>query len=113
MTINSAHYSIVVFIPSTHLKQVKNAMFTAGAGKIGSYQDCCWQVEGQGQFRPLLGNKAFIGDTNKLSTVNEYRVEMICEEKLLPLVITALIESHPYETPAFHYYRVETRILKT
>ena len=104
--LKSEHYSIVVYIPKTHLQQVKKALFQAGAGNIGNYQECCWQVAGAGQFRPMAGSDAFIGEENKLSTVQEYRVEMICLQQNIHAVIAALKKSHPYETPAFHYFPV-------
>ncbi|VAW33448.1 Bsu YqfO NIF3/CutA domain [hydrothermal vent metagenome] len=100
--------SIVVYIPASHLQQVKQAMFNAGAGTIDNYQECCWQVAGQGQFRPMQGSSAFIGETDKLSTVKEYRVEMICKKDNVNDVIKALKASHPYETPAYFYFTVFT-----
>ncbi len=102
------HYSIVVYIPETHLEPVKRAMFAAGAGKVGNYQECCWQVAGEGQFRPIVGSKAFIGKVDELCKVQEFRVEMLCAENVINAVILALKESHPYETPAFHFVEVLT-----
>jgi len=94
-------YRINVYIPSTHLDVVKSAMFAAGAGRIGLYDQCCWQVEGQGQFRPLEGNQAFVGETNQLETVLEYKVEMVCEEAFIKAVIKAMVAAHPYEEAAY------------
>lgn len=94
-------YKLTVFIPDTHLDVVKNALFNAGAGQIGNYSHCCWQVLGQGQFMPLAGNNAFIGETNQLESVSEWRVEMVVVEANIQAVIKALKMAHPYETPAY------------
>lgn len=94
-------YKLTVFIPDTHLDVVKNALFNAGAGQIGKYSHCCWQVLGQGQFMPLAGNNAFIGETNQLESVSEWRVEMVVVEANIQAVIKALKMAHPYETPAY------------
>lgn len=94
-------YKLTVFIPDTHIESVKSALFLAGAGQIGHYSHCAWQVLGQGQFMPLAGNQAFLGKTNKLETLAEWRVEMIVAEDKLQAVITALKSAHPYETPAY------------
>ena len=99
-------YKLCVYIPASHVESVKRALFSAGAGRIGDYQRCSWQVLGQGQFEPLPGSTPFIGETHTLETVEEYRVEMVCEDACLKAVVAALRESHPYEEPAFDVLRV-------
>ena len=94
-------YKLTVFIPDEALDQVKSALFAAGAGKIGNYEQCCWQVKGVGQFKPLVGSTPHIGVQDSLETVDEWRVEMVVNESLMVDVIDALKQSHPYETPAF------------
>lgn len=94
-------YSFVFYVPVDHCESVKNAVFAAGAGKIGHYDQCSWQVLGQGQFRPLQGSDAFIGQPDQLAFVDEYRVEMVCSDKCVDAVIAALKKSHPYEQPAY------------
>jgi hypothetical protein len=83
------------------------ALFDAGAGRIGNYEHCAWQVLGQGQFRPLAGSQPFIGAQGVLETVAEYRVEMVCEDAVIDAVIAALRQAHPYEEPAFDVIRLE------
>ena len=94
-------FKITFYVPETHLETVKLAMFAAGAGKIGEYDQCAWQVKGQGQFRPLAGSQAFIGEVNQLEQVEEYRVEMVSSPSALSAAIAALRQAHPYEEPAF------------
>ena len=95
-------------VPESHLEQTKLALFGAGAGKIGDYADCAWQVEGQGQFRPLAGSDPFIGDQGELETVREFKVELVCNDDLIRGAIQALKQAHPYEEPAYEVYRLET-----
>lgn len=94
-------YKICFFVPVGHAEQVKTAMFAAGAGKIGDYDSCCWQVLGEGQFRPLEGSQPYLGQQGKVEKVQEYKVEMVCERQYMKAVIAALKESHPYEEPAY------------
>jgi hypothetical protein len=94
-------YKLGFYVPETHLEQLKQALFAAGAGRIGNYDSCCWQTLGQGQFRALDGSKPFVGQQEQVETVAEYRVELVCEEALLRLVLAALRQAHPYEEPAF------------
>jgi hypothetical protein len=99
-------YKLVFFVPESHLEQVKTAVFAAGAGRIGNYDQCCWQVAGQGQFRPLLNANPYIGQPNQLETLAEYRVEMVCADGYIQAVTKALRSSHPYEEPAFDVVRL-------
>jgi len=99
-------YKLTVYIPETHLEPVKDALFAAGAGRYAAYDRCCWQVLGQGQFRPLEGSEPFIGKTGVIEHVPEYRVEMICEDVRVAAVAAALRAAHPYEEPAFDFVRV-------
>lgn len=94
-------YKLAFFVPATHLEPVKAAVFATGAGRIGDYEACCFQIRGQGQFRPLAGAQPHIGSTGTLETVEEFRVELVCEDHLVRSAITALIDAHPYEEPAF------------
>jgi len=100
-------YQISFYVPKTHCEEVKQAMFDTGAGKLGEYDCCAWQTLGQGQFKPLAGSDPFIGDTGKLETVNEYKVEMMCSENHLHKTIQALKSSHPYEVPAYSVTKLE------
>lgn len=92
---------LVFYVPHSHLEAVKAALFTAGAGRIGNYDCCAWQTEGVGQFRPLPGSKPFLGQVNQTERVQEWKVELACDEAHLPAALAALRKAHPYETPAF------------
>ena len=101
-------YSLIVYVPEAYCEAVKAALFTAGAGRIGAYDQGCWQVVGQGQFRPLAGSTPFSGTPGELTVVPEVRLEMICENHAIDAVITALKEAHPYEMPPYHYVEIRT-----
>lgn len=94
-------YKLCFYVPESHLESVKSALFSAGAGKMGDYDSCCWQVLGQGQFRPLSGSQPYIGQQGKMEVVDEYRVELVCAEEHIHGAIAALKLAHPYEEPAF------------
>lgn len=96
------------YVPETHLDQVKSALFKRGAGKIGNYQSCSWEVKGQGQFQPLEGSEPYIGESGKAETVIEFKVEMVCEAERTKKVVESLIRAHPYETPAYHLQPIMT-----
>ncbi|MGP5546849.1 NGG1p interacting factor NIF3 [Psychrobacter alimentarius] len=99
-------YKLTVFVPNDALDTVKSALFAAGAGTIGDYEQCCWQVQGTGQFMPLTGSTPHIGTHNRLETVEEWRVEMVVEENAIEATIAALKYTHPYETPAYDVIKV-------
>lgn len=95
-------YKITFYVPVSHVEAVKSAMFAAGAGRIGDYDCCAWQVLGVGQFRPLIGATPFIGEIDHIEQVAEYKVEMVCATAHIMLVLAALKSSHPYEEPAYN-----------
>lgn len=99
-------YKLVFFVPESHLDAVKSAVFAVGVGRIGNYDCCAWQTRGEGQFRPLSGSKPFIGNTNELAVVAEYRVEMVCADDCIAEALKALRASHPYEEPAYDIWRL-------
>lgn len=97
-------YKLCFFVPESHLEFTKQALFAIGAGKIGDYDCCAWQVLGQGQFRALAGSQPFIGQPLALTQVAEYKVEMVCAETLIKQAIQTLQAVHPYETPAYEVF---------
>jgi len=102
-------YKLCVYIPESHLEVVKRALFDAGAGRIGDYDRCCFQLKGTGQFRPLPGSQPFIGETGEVAEVAEYRVEMVCADERVDAALAALRDAHPYEEPAFDLWKLDER----
>ena len=94
-------YKICVYVPEKSVENVKQALFDAGAGRIGNYDSCCWQSVGSGQFRPLSGSNPAVGRLNEIETVQEVKIEMVCADDLVKSAVQALRDSHPYEEPAF------------
>jgi hypothetical protein len=94
-------YKLGFYVPESHLDQVKAALFTVGAGRIGNYDSCCWQTLGAGQFRPLEGSQPYLGTQGTVEQVAEYRVELVVAEAVIREAVAALRASHPYEEPAF------------
>lgn len=101
-------YKLCFFVPEDHLENVKNALFIKGAGQIGEYSHCSWQVLGEGQFMPLNDSAPYIGTHNEIERVAEYKVEMVFEENLIADVINELKTKHPYEEPAYEIYQILT-----
>jgi hypothetical protein len=100
-------YKLCFFVPTASLASVKQAIFETGAGEIGAYQNCSWQILGEGQFRPSGSAQPFIGKIGDLETVEEYKVEMVCAHHLIKAAVAALKNAHPYEEPAYDVIRLE------
>ncbi|KUJ71890.1 YqfO family protein [Thiomicrospira sp. WB1] len=99
-------YKLCFYVPKTHVETVKDAVFEAGAGQIGHYDRCSWEVAGRGQFRPLPGSQPFLGEANQTEVVEEMRVEMVVAKERIQAVIQALKAAHPFETPAYDVMEV-------
>ena len=94
-------------VPVDHCEKVKAAMYEAGAGRFNNYDMQCWKTLGHGEWRPLPGSNPTIGKTGILERVEEYKVEMFCEDELVDAAIVALLTAHPYEGPQFEVYSIE------
>ena len=103
-------YKLGFYVPETHLEQVKAAIFAQGAGRIGDYDQHCWQVLGQGQFRPCEGSDPFLGQQGKLEQLAEYRVEVVCDDAVVRQVVNAMRDAHPYEEPAWDLVQLVTTL---
>lgn len=101
-------FHISFYVPVSHAEKVKESMFAAGAGKVGNYDKCSFEFKGIGQFRPLADAHPFVGQLHQVETVEELKVEMVCEKEYLKATIEALKSSHPYETPAFYVLELIT-----
>ncbi|WP_335995000.1 NGG1p interacting factor NIF3 [Acinetobacter pittii] len=97
---------LIYYVPDSHLESTKQAFFSAGAGGIGNYEHCAWQVKGIGQFKPVKGADPYIGELGELEQVDEWRVETIVIEANAKAVAKALKASHPYEEPAFEFIQI-------
>lgn len=97
-------YKLVVYIPHEYCDQVRTAISKAGAGWIGNYSDCTFQVNGVGTFKPQKGTNPFIGSQGRLESVEEIRLETIVPEEKLSSVVKAMIKAHPYEEVAYDLY---------
>ncbi|MGI6227643.1 MAG: Nif3-like dinuclear metal center hexameric protein [Peptococcales bacterium] len=98
------YIKIVVFVPKGYEEQVRSAMSNAGAGHIGNYSDCTFELFGTGTFRPLEGTNPFIGEKGQLEKVEEFRLETIVPKSKLQEVIQGMVAAHPYEEVAYDLY---------
>jgi hypothetical protein len=95
---------LVVFVPPAALDQVRDALFAAGAGRIGDYERCSWYTEGTGTFFAGEGTDPSVGEKGREERVPELRLETVFPEDRQEAVVAALRDAHPYEEPAFDVY---------
>jgi hypothetical protein len=97
---------LVVFVPPESLDAVRDALFEAGAGRIGGYERCSWYTEGTGTFLGGEGTEPTLGERGREERVPELRLEIVFPGELHEQVIAALRRAHPYEEPAFDVYEL-------
>jgi len=98
---------LATFIPEKSFENVRNAIFNAGAGVIGSYDQCSFAGHGIGSFRGSETSNPYVGEKGKIHFEKELRFETILYAHLKNKVIKALVDSHPYEEPAYDFYPLE------
>ena len=100
-------YKIVYFVPTENKESTKEALFQIGVGKYNNYECCCFETLGVGQFKPINNATPHLGTINKIEQVEEYRIEMICEDYLIKDAIQTLKNIHPYEEVAYDVLKLE------
>jgi hypothetical protein len=97
---------LVVFVPESALEPLRDALFEAGAGRIGDYERCSWYTAGTGTFLGGEDADPSIGERGREERVQELRLETIFPAERQSEVVAALREAHPYEEPAFDVYEL-------
>ncbi|MEZ4757096.1 MAG: Nif3-like dinuclear metal center hexameric protein [Flavobacteriales bacterium] len=92
---------LVVYVPVDHADGVRNAVFAAGAGHIGNYDECSFTVCGMGTFRAGPGSTPFVGVQGQRELVSEFRLEFIVPVAIERAVLAAMRAAHPYEEVAY------------
>jgi dinuclear metal center YbgI/SA1388 family protein len=105
----STHRKMTYYVPIEHAEKTRKAIFDAGAGKIGNYDQCSFNSYGDGTFRALEGANPFVGAQGVQHTEKETKVELLYPYHLESLIIQTLKENHPYETVAYHTTNLENR----
>ena len=101
---DSILHKLVWFVPREALEATRDAVFAAGAGRIGRYQRCSWYTAGTGTFLAGAGADPSIGQVGREERVSELRVETVVPVEIARQVVDALREAHPYEEVAFELY---------
>jgi dinuclear metal center YbgI/SA1388 family protein len=96
-----------VYVPTDHVTVVSEAMFQAGAGRIGNYSECSFKVEGRGSFKPEAGSNPFTGEQGRRSETPETRVELVFPAYIEEKVVGAMKQAHPYEEVAFGIFEMK------
>jgi hypothetical protein len=98
--------NLVVFVPAAALDAVRDAVFAAGAGRIGAYERCSWYTEGTGTFFGGEATDPAIGRAGVEERVSELRLETVFPAERHDDIVAALRAAHPYEEPAFDVYEL-------
>lgn len=98
---------MLVYVPKNATEQVRNAMFEAGAGEIGFYNECSFQFSGKGTFKPLENSNPTLGSHHKREEVEEEVLSVIFEGFKQNKILNACKKAHPYEEVAYQIYQLE------
>src|SRR5581483_1112832 len=98
---------VVVFVPDKDLNRVADALFAAGAGRIGEYRECSFRLAGIGTFFGSDAANPTIGQKGRREEVNEWRLEAVCPANSVEAVVAAIRRAHSYEEPAFDIYPLQ------
>jgi dinuclear metal center YbgI/SA1388 family protein len=100
---------LVTFSPAGNAEEIRSALFGAGAGSIGKYNECSFNTEGEGTFKANEGARPFVGNIGERHTENEVRIEVIFPAYLESRVIQQMKTAHPYEEVAYDIYPLSNK----
>lgn len=100
---------IVVFCPVSHAEKVRNEMFLNGAGALGNYSECSFNIEGTGTFKANHSAKPFVGELDELHHEKEVKIEVLVPSYKVNKIVDKMIEAHPYEEVAYDVYSLENK----
>lgn len=103
---------LVTFVPVADAEKVRTAIFDAGAGHIGNYDSCSYNINGKGTFRGNDLTNPYVGEKNQLHTEEEVRIETIFPKHIQSKVIQALLQAHPYEEVAYDIYPLDNEFVQ-
>jgi dinuclear metal center YbgI/SA1388 family protein len=98
---------LVAFVPIADSQKVLDALYLAGAGNIGNYQNCSFRTEGIGTFTPIGTANPHIGSLNKDEEIVEHRLEVVFPRHLERPMLNALRAAHTYEEVAYYMQTLE------
>jgi dinuclear metal center YbgI/SA1388 family protein len=100
---------LVVYVPRANVEEVRQALFDAGAGSIGDYDQCSYNTSGYGTFRPLQGANPTIGEVGTHERVEETKIEVVFPQQLERQVLVSMLAAHPYEEVAYHTITLDNK----
>ncbi len=100
-------YKIEVYVPNENAQALLNAMYQAGAGKIGNYENCSYTLLGEGTFTPLESSNPSVGTINKIEHTQEVKIEALSTKRNIGRIIEAINHNHPYECPVYNIIEIK------
>jgi hypothetical protein len=104
--VSSVRHKLGWFVPEEALDATRDAVFAAGAGRIGDYDRCSWYTAGTGTFKGGEGTDPAIGEPGREERAPELRVETVVPAERVESVVAALLAAHPYQEVAYDLYRL-------
>ena len=109
-TVAGDYLKLVVFVPVGHEEAVADALFSAGGGQIGAYDQCSFRSSGEGTFRPGPGTQPYIGTVGQREKTEEVRLETIIPKRKLLRVLEKMQKAHPYEEVAYDLLPLQNQV---
>ncbi|MBI5788763.1 MAG: Nif3-like dinuclear metal center hexameric protein [Candidatus Schekmanbacteria bacterium] len=106
-------YKLVVFVPADQAEILRKAIGDTGAGVIGDYSYCAFQTSGRGFFQAAVSSHPFVGQAGEMNSLAEVRLETIVPQAVIPSVLQAIKDNHPYQEPAYDLYPLHNPGTKT
>ena len=100
-------YKVEIYVPDENAEKLLDRLYQVGAGSVGNYKNCSYELAGEGSFTPLENASPYIGEENIRSKVHEKKIELLCPKAKIKRIIDTIYETHPYEAPVYNISEVK------
>lgn len=105
-------YKLAVYVPLSHFENMKEVLFSSGAGTLDHYRECSFAVDGKETFFPTEGARPSKGSIGSRETLDACKLEVVIPHKKVKAVVQAMLEAHPYEVPAYDLWPLEAPVVR-
>ena len=98
---------LTTYVPIKNAQTLRNSLFKVGAGNIGNYDNCSFNMKGEGTYRGNQNSNPTLGEKGELHTEEEIKISVVFESKNENKILATLQENHPYEEVAYEVITTE------
>ncbi|TYA53232.1 Nif3-like dinuclear metal center hexameric protein [Formosa maritima] len=100
---------LITFVPKDEAETLRSALFKAGAGSIGNYNNCSFNTEGVGTYKGNENSNPKKGKKGETHFESETQISVTFPKHLESKILQSLFKTHSYEEVAYEITTLENK----